>query len=468
MDRNSKLLKDTVILAIGQFFPKLIALITIPILTAHMTERDYGIYELSISVASFCIPLLSVQIQQAAFRYLIEPKVQKEKIISNSLFFIVLSFLFFGIPIVVGWKLFVADTSLGIIFFGSYFAEALLNWASQVTRGMGDNITYSIAYIVYSIVFLIGIVLSYILLEGIPVKAVGISIMLSYAISFLFLVLKKKLFQYISFSELGKNNIKFLLSYSAPMVISSVALWTVNLSDRFFVTGFLGIEVTALYGVANKIPNLFNSVYGIFNLAWTENTSRLSQKEKDEGYYTDFFNQFFNVMTGMLSCLICVSPLLYKILVKNYPEAYRLMSWLYVGVFFSSLVAFFGSIYVGEKKTKNVGISSAIGAVINVLVNLLFMKKFGVIVASISTIISYFIIGCYRAYDILKYVKIEYDYKMIIKGFLVIIILAVINYKFSIVITAISLVITIGFNVLYNQLFFIRLIGRIKQIIARK
>lgn len=54
----------------------------------------------------------------------------------------------------------------------------------------------------------------------------------------------------------------------------------------------------------------------------------------------------------------------------QYNAAYGLMSWLYIGVLFSSLVSFFGSIYVGEKKTKEVGISSLLGAVINLLINI--------------------------------------------------------------------------------------------------
>lgn len=64
------------------------------------------------------------------------------------------------------------------------------------------------------------------------------------------------------------------------MVISAVALWIVNLSDRICVTFFLGLEVNAIYAISNKILNLINSFYSVFNLAWTENTSRLTEKEK--------------------------------------------------------------------------------------------------------------------------------------------------------------------------------------------
>ena len=76
--RNSELMKNTMILSIGQVVPKLIAIFVLPLLTTYLTKRDYGLYELTISVASFCIPLLSVQIQQGVFRFLIDKDNEKK------------------------------------------------------------------------------------------------------------------------------------------------------------------------------------------------------------------------------------------------------------------------------------------------------------------------------------------------------------------------------------------------------
>lgn len=466
-NRNKALFKNTVILAIGQFVPKLLAIITLPILTGRLVQEDYGLYELSLSVASFCIPLLSVQIQQAAFRFLIDPNEKREDVISNSFIFAICMFLIASIPIIFGWYLFSHNIIYGILFYFCYLFEMLLSWAGQVTRGTGDGVRYSIAYIIYSIAFLTCILLSYFAKRNLSIYDVSISIIASYLLAFSFLVIKKRLYSSISFKFFRKTYLLKMLQYSGPMVISSVALWVVNLSDRFFISGVLGLEMTAIYGVANKIPNLFNSVYNVFNLAWTENTSRLTQREKDKGYYTTFFSEFYNVMVGMMGILICMSPLLFKVLVRNYSEAYGLMAWLYVGVFFSSLVSFFGSIYVGEKRTKDVGISSAVGAAINVFVNFIFMKRFGLIIAAISTIISYLIICVYRAVDIKKYVVIEYNYGKIALGLVTIILLASINYKFSVPATIITLCVTIGYNIIFNRQFFLNLFRMLKRRITK-
>ena len=144
------------------------------------------------------------------------------------------------------------------------------------------------------------------------------------------------------------------------------------------------------------------------------------------------------------------------------------MPWLYIGVFFSSLVSFLGSIYIGEKRTKDVGVSSAVGAVINVLINLFFMKQFGIIVAALSTIISYAIIFVYRAIDIKKYVTIKYNLKSIVEGLITIIFVSIFNMEFSIIRWMISLIIMITYNWVFNRNTVVALGKKVMGKFARK
>ena len=467
-DRNLELMKNTVILSVGQIIPKLIAIFVLPLLTTFLTKKEYGMYELTLSVASFIIPLLSIQIQQGVFRFLIDSDSDKESIITTSFCFVLLMFILSLVPIVLSWVLYCDDIMLAILFWLAYLAEVLLNWAGQVTRGLGDNIKYSISYIIYSSVYILMLLVFLFLKKSLDVKNVIFSMICAYFISFCFLIIKMKINSYYSISRVAVKTLKNLLGYSAPMVISSMALWVVNLSDRFFVSGMLGIEMTAIYSVANKIPNLFNSVYNIFNLAWTENTSKLTIKEKKDGYYSIFFKEFYQVIVGMIILLITVSPLLFRILINNqYKDGYWLMSWLFVGVFFSSLVSFFGSIYVGEKRTKDVGISSAIGAVINVLINWFLMEKGGVVIAAVSTIISYFIIYVYRAVDVQRYVYIKYDILNIVFGISVVIVVAILNNRYSLCSTLISIAIVVIFNVAFNRRFLKKLANKLLDKIKR-
>lgn len=468
-NRNSDLAKNTMILAFGQVIPKLIALVILPLLTTYLTKEDYGLYELTLSIAGFCIPFLSVQIQQAVFRFLLEPQNDVSKIITNSFLFLIIVFGISSIPIVLLWFLYKKNILLAILFFLCYFAEIMLNWISQITRGLGDNISYSFAYIIYSMVYVLCLLIIIGVNCTLTINSVISAMIFSYFISSIFLSIKLKINCFIKYRLFSKDVVFSLLSYSFPMVISSVSLWVVNLSDRFFITSYLGLEITAVYGVAYKIPNLFNSIYNIFNLSWTENTSKLSIKEKQSGYYSNFFSQFYHFMVGAMLILIIITPWLFKILInEQYIAAYRIISWLYLGVFFSSLVSFFGAIYVGEKRTTSVGISSAVGAIINILINLILMKKLGVIVAALSTIISFFLIFIYRAIDIKKYVLIKYNIIEIIFGIFIIIVFTVLNAHYHVVYSLILALLMIFYNYIFNRNFIFNIIKLLTKILKSK
>jgi len=72
MSRESKLAKNTFILAIGTFLPKFVAIITLPILTGYLTKEEYGTYDLITVLVSLVLPAATLQIQTAAFRFLID------------------------------------------------------------------------------------------------------------------------------------------------------------------------------------------------------------------------------------------------------------------------------------------------------------------------------------------------------------------------------------------------------------
>ena len=86
MNKEKQLIKNTIILSIGTMLPKLAVFITLPIYTKYLTKEEYGIYDLIATIVSLIIPIITLQIQLAAFRHLIGEKeiVNKKKIITNS------------------------------------------------------------------------------------------------------------------------------------------------------------------------------------------------------------------------------------------------------------------------------------------------------------------------------------------------------------------------------------------------
>ena len=203
-----------------------------------------------------------------------------------------------------------------------------------------------------------------------------------------------------------------MIQYSWPLVPNSLSLWVMNLSDRFIVTHFLGLEQNAVYTVVNKIPGLLGTAQGIFISAWQENASIAVTDQDSDEYYSRMFEAFVCVLTGIQCCLIGSSPVLFDIIIRgDYSESHPQMSVLFGAMFFSAISSFLGGIYVAHKHMKSVGVTTIVTSVINFLINICFVRKIGLYAASISTLVSYAILTVYRMQDIKKFQKINYPIK---------------------------------------------------------
>lgn len=449
MSRNSELMKNTLLLSVGLLIPKIISFITLPLLTAYLSLKEYGEYDLILSITSLIIPVISLQIQQATFRYLIQAKEATDKIkyVTNSISYILVSHIIF-LPFI--YFLLNMNKYISILICLLILFQSLYNLIGQISRGLGKNLIYSLGVIVYSI---FNVALLFVLLRFMNdnLFAVILSLAISYLAASIFMGLKLEIRNYFRVSELSFIEIKKMLEFSIPIIPSSISLWIVNLSDRIIISSFLGVDYNGIYSVANKIPLLYSSAYGIFNMAWMETASRYSEDQDIKEYYSNLFDNLYKFLIGILIILLSISPFIFKILVNSqYDDAYYQIPPLYVGVFCNSIVAYYAGIYIAIKRTKQIGYSSMVGALLNIIFNILLIKYIGLYAASISTAISYFIIALYRAYDINKVVKIRYNLTSLITGASVFCLISILYYYRNIWCILIALFIAIIYNIKVN------------------
>lgn len=415
MKREEKLFKNTIILAIGTFVPKLASLITLPLLTGYLSSEEYGSYDLILTLVSLILPAVTLQIQAAAFRFLVEHRKSTEKkksIITNIFVFsipisvLALIVLYIIIP--------VASVFTKIVICSYFMIDMLLGTTRQISRGLSKNLDYSISAIVSSVGH---IIFSGLLVVSLKLGLVGAvaSIMIADFCALVFLVVKSGVLSYINVSATNKDTIIEMLKYSWPMVPNSLGLWVMRLSDRLIISAVLGVAANAVYAVANKIPSLLTTAQSTFTMAWQESAS-LAADDKDVGiYYSNMFKTMYNFYAGCLAVLIGITPLLFKLLIKgDYADAYFQMPILFFGVFFNCLTAYFGGIYVAFKKTMSVGLTTVAAAACNLVIDLLCINWIGIYAASISTLASYLFMFIFRLIDVQKIIRFKIDFVQVV------------------------------------------------------
>lgn len=410
MNREKALAKNTFIIAIGTFLPKFSSIITLPIITGGLTKAEMGTYDLISTLVSLFLPVATLQIQSAAFRFLIdvrEDEKETKRIITNIISFILptsliaLTILYLclgNVSLVIRWLI--------CLYF---FSDILMLSTQQIVRGLSNNKLYSASSVTISFSNMLLIVLT-ISVGKQGLVGVLASITIATTIGLILLLVKGHILSRIDLSLLSRKTLLEMLSYSWPMIPNSLSNWVLSFSDRAVLTAFMGLEANAIYSVANKIPALFTTVQGTFVFAWQENASLASKDSDADTYYAEMFDSIFGILVGIMALLIAATPILFWLLIRgDYKEAYYQMPILFMGMLFSSMVSFIGGIYVAHKKTRSVGVTTILAAACNLVIDLVFVHKIGIFAASISTLVSYVFLTIYRMVDVQKFQKVKFN-----------------------------------------------------------
>lgn len=410
MNREKALAKNTFIIAIGTFLPKFSSIITLPIITGGLTKAEMGTYDLISTLVSLFLPVATLQIQSAAFRFLIdvrEDEKETKRIITNIISFILPTSL---IALTILY-LCLGNVSLAIrwLICLYFFSDILMLSTQQIVRGLSNNKLYSASSVTISFSNMLLIVLT-ISVGKQGLVGVLASITIATTIGLILLLVKGHILSRIDLSLLSRKTLLEMLSYSWPMIPNSLSNWVLSFSDRAVLTAFMGLEANAIYSVANKIPALFTTVQGTFIFAWQENASLASKDSDADTYYAEMFDSIFGILVGIMALLIAATPILFWLLIRgDYKEAYYQMPILFMGMLFSSMASFIGGIYVAHKKTRSVGVTTILAAACNLVIDLVFVHKIGIFAASISTLVSYVFLTIYRMVDVQKFQKVKFN-----------------------------------------------------------
>ena len=77
--RNKEYYKNTVILFIGKFVTQFMSIILLPLFTRYLLTEDYGYVDLIQTYLSLFVPILTLRMDSAVFRFLIDARKDEEK-----------------------------------------------------------------------------------------------------------------------------------------------------------------------------------------------------------------------------------------------------------------------------------------------------------------------------------------------------------------------------------------------------
>lgn len=411
MSKEKQLIRNTIIYAIGNLGSKLLTFLLLPIYTAYLLESEYGAFDLIVNTVSLILPIITFQITDGIYRFILGEKDDNnvKRYISNGSIVIFINTIVFTIIYIICSIIFNFNNKI-LIFIYTISTIFYTLW-SQILRGLKRNIEYAIAGIIVTIITLsLNILLIVKFRAGI--NGLMISYIFANLVAIIYLEAKGKILRFIDFKNINKNTVKVLCTYSIPLIPNVISWWIMNVSDRYMITYFLGSAFNGLYAIANKFSSIIVIINSFFSLAWQESAIlEYDSKDRDE-YYTRMFNSYMIIQfTGML-VLISLTKLGFVFLIKgNYYQGYTIVPILYMASIFSAFSVFYGTGYLSANDTRGSFYTTIIGAVINVIINLFTLPTLGIEGAAVSTLISYFVVWIIRVAQTKKYFCIKINKK---------------------------------------------------------
>lgn len=464
MSREKTLVKNTIIVAIGKICTQFISFFLLPLYTSILSAKEYGVVDLFNTYVSLLLPLIFFQIDQSIFRFLIDNRKnedEKGKFISTTLYTVTIqSVLFLIVYLLI--SIFIHNEYkyyLALNVIASIFANIML----QISRGLGDNTTYSQGSLITGSGI---IILNVVLLCVFKMGATGmlIAICVSNLLCSIFIYFKKKLYRYTKIVFYNKKYLKNMWSYSIPLVPNQLSWWIVDASDRSIITWILGVGMNGIYSAANKFSSICISLFNIFNLTWSESASMSINDSDSDEFFTKMINTTIKLFSCILIGIVAVMPFVFQFFItgKEFADAYFQIPILMLATIFNITVSLFGSIYVALKKTKEIAKTSIYAAIINIVINIVLINKIGLFAASISTFIAYLLMSIYRYFDLKKYVNIKIDVKYILSVVPIYLIITVLYYIHNYYLCFIGLLIIIIFSIYYNVGLMVNMFSFIK------
>ena len=453
MSREKDLAKNIGIISIGTICTKLVSFFLLPLYTGILSTDEYGIVSIFNTAMSLVMPLLTLQIENCLFRFLIDvrdSKEEKAKLISSSFFFILIqSIIYFAIFALIFPFI---NSNYKIFLIINIIANSILALFLQICRGIGDNKTYSLTgFITASITILLNVL--FLTVFKMNVSGMLLATLIGYISGIIYIFIKIKLYSFIDFKKVDKKILKSILQYSVPMVPNNLSWWIFDSSDRFIVLYILGLGFTGLLDIAYKFSSAFALVFNIFNTGWIESVS-VHIKEKD---FPDYFNKVYNILfflfVSLALVLIAIMPFAFKILInEKFSSAYGLIPIAIISQIFSVQVGLISTIYIAKKETKVLARTSFISALINVVVHLSLIKFIGLYAAVVSTLVSFMFFAIYRTIDInKKYIKIKHNKLKIIFSSIVLVIILLSYYYNNYYSNIISIILAIFYACIINK-----------------
>ena len=402
--RYSELLKNTGILAIGNFTSKILIFLLVPLYTHFLSTSEYGYYDLVYTTIQLLVPILSLNVADGVLRFCIDDKRNTRPIHRISLKYIFASIfvvLFLLVIMAVAGSSYVKKEDIGILI--AYYASYILNqYYNQMAKGVDRVKDIAIAGVIGTLAT-VSLCILFLPVLHFGLQGFFIANILGQLVPALFLICRVTPVLKLMPNDRDPVLEKRYLAYTLPLIFSNIGWWINNTSDRYIITWMKGVDINGLLSVAYKLPSILTILYGVFIQAWQISAMKEYGKEDSSLFYRAVFTHMNYFLYILASGLLILTPFLSGIMFADeFAAAWEFVPFLTMSSVFTAVAGCIAPILVSTFDTKSVAKSTIYGGLVNIVLNIVLTMLMGSQGVAVATAVSTLVILLYRYYALPK------------------------------------------------------------------
>ncbi|QDQ08707.1 lipopolysaccharide biosynthesis protein [Bacillus sp. BD59S] len=433
MNYLKQFIKTSGVFFIGNTLTKLIGIFLLPLYTSKINPESFGYYDLTISLINLVIPILFFQVWDGIFRFTFdyEKVADKYAVISNGIMIQIFGAILYSITF------FVVTSSLnysieykylifiqGVLFAFQYYYNFVARSFSKNTLLVATGLLNSIISILINVILIV--------IYSMGIESLYISYIVGTLIQIIILEVKVKVLSNFKVSTVSISLIKKLMLFSLPLCLTTISYWLLSGLIRLVISNRLGMYENGLYGVTNRLSSIMVLVVNSFQLAWYEMSYSMGKEENKKSYYGKSLNYILKVILYIGSISLIIIKLIFPYMIaEQYHEALTIIPITFIGVLINSYASFASTLFLAEKESSKLLMPTLISAVVNVFCLFLLTNTFGLVGATISLTVAFFINGLIITIKLKKLYNIRLKASVLYGGVVTLIISTFVFYYFK-------------------------------------
>jgi O-antigen/teichoic acid export membrane protein len=404
---SKNIVKNTLYYTIGEIVPRILSFLLLPILTLYLTANEYGMNSYITAVMSFVLVVASLSLNTFLLRSYYHIKDERErKEVTGSIFLFILFFnvILVGLQILI-FPLIISYFNIAVPFYPYFLLAILINFFEAVSiiplilyrikedaKGflmisLSKTILQFILVYIFVITFRQG-------LEG----SLYSRLLVNIPFFFIYLLIIKRNGIFI----LNGKFIKQALRFSVPLLPGALSFLFISFSDRIILERYITLDQIGIFSVAATLSLVLNVIIQ----ALYKSFEPIIFKEFTEDNFQDTNIKLFRIYLFALFvgafCTSIFSKEFFVIATSGvFREAYRIVPFLIISVVISGINTYYGILLIANKKTIQVSSIYILAAIINIVLNFVFVPYYGYYGAIIASTISFLAANLAFQYNII-------------------------------------------------------------------